>query len=180
MLLYNICPFDGSSREERGAAKRAPRKGLIRPERRVQKDCTYPPLNAPTGFRAGNAAAASASLCEEVWKLRVVRRAAEEERAWIAGDSIRDAIVVGGIKLVVEYETFFKPNRWNFLVVCAIRWLRDGPASLLLSGVELPRIACGGASETRQRERCECHLFSLSTIWFVGFKSLLTFKHSMA
>jgi hypothetical protein len=34
---------------------------------------------------------------------------------------MRDAIVVGGIKLVVEYETCFKLNRWGFLVVCAIR-----------------------------------------------------------
>jgi hypothetical protein len=117
MLLYNICPLDGSSREDtaghgrkRGAAKRAPRKGLIRPERRIQNYCTYPPLNAPTGFRAGNAAAASASLCEEVWKLRDVRRAAEGEIARIAGDSMRDAIVVGGIKLVVENETYFKVN----------------------------------------------------------------------
>jgi hypothetical protein len=119
MLLYNICPFDGSSREDTRGSKKSP-KGFIRPERRIQDDCTYPPLNAPTGFRAGNAAAASASLCEEVWKLRVVRRAAEEEIARIAGDSMRAAIVVCGIKLVVECETCFKLNRWGFLVVCAI------------------------------------------------------------
>jgi hypothetical protein len=125
VLLYNICPFDGSSREDTRGGKKS-LKRFIRPERRIQNDCTYPPLNAPTGFRAGNAAAASASLCEEVWKLRVVRRAAEEEIARIAGDSMRDAIAVGvgvgvgGIKLVVECETCFKLNRWDFLVVCAI------------------------------------------------------------
>jgi hypothetical protein len=39
---------------------------------------------------------------------------------------MRDAIAVGvgvgvgGIKLVVECETCFKLNRWDFLVVCAI------------------------------------------------------------
>jgi hypothetical protein len=111
MLLYNICPFDSSSKEDTAHSKKSS-NGLIRPERRIPNDCTYPPLNAPTGFRAGNAAAASASLCEEVWKLRrVVRRATEGEVARIAGDSMRDAIVVGGIKLVVEYETCFKVNR---------------------------------------------------------------------
>jgi hypothetical protein len=86
--------FRGSSREDTGCSNKSP-KGLIWLETRIQNDCTYPPLNAPTGFRDGNAAAASASLCEEVWKLRVARKAAEGEKARIAGDSMRDAIVVG-------------------------------------------------------------------------------------
>lgn len=55
---------------------------------------TNPPLNAPTGFRTGNGVTTSASLLDEVWKLLVVRRAAEgvEMAVRIEGSSIRDAI----------------------------------------------------------------------------------------
>ena len=60
------------------------------------EDRTHPPLNAPTGFRTGRGTA-SASLREDVWKLRVVRRVAEGSIvARIAGARIRDAMVVCG------------------------------------------------------------------------------------
>ena len=60
---------------------------------RIEISCTHPPLNAPTGFLTGKGAATSASLREDVWKLRVARIAVEgEERARIDGDRIRDAM----------------------------------------------------------------------------------------
>ena len=61
------------------------------------KDKTDPPLNAPTGFRAGNGVA-SANLSEDVWKLRVAMRAEGtklEERRVAAGKSL-DAIIEYG------------------------------------------------------------------------------------
>lgn len=54
---------------------------------------TYPPLKAPTGLRTGSTT--SAILREEVWKLRVVRRAEEgEERERMAGERMRAAILM--------------------------------------------------------------------------------------
>lgn len=61
---------------------------------------TDPPLKAPTGFLAGNGVA-SASLRVDVWKLRVVRRAAEGvEMARMAGDRMREVIVVCEVEIV--------------------------------------------------------------------------------
>lgn len=67
----------------------------LTPPGRMDLNTTYPPLKAPTGFRTGNGVTTSASLLDDVWKLLVVRRAAEGvARARMAGDSMRDAIVL--------------------------------------------------------------------------------------
>jgi hypothetical protein len=55
----------------------------------LEQSRTYPPLNAPTGFRTGNCTA-SASLWEEV-KFRITDG---EERLRIAGLRRREYIVV--------------------------------------------------------------------------------------
>lgn len=60
----------------------------------IFENVTDPPLKAPTGFRTGKVAAASASRVE-VWKRRTVRsEACGDDIARIAGESNRDAMTV--------------------------------------------------------------------------------------
>lgn len=78
---------------------------------------TYPPLNAPTGFRTGNGVTTSASLLDEVWKLLAVRRAADGvARAHIAGESIRDAILLdqrrGACVMILEWVWSARKDWW--------------------------------------------------------------------
>ncbi len=54
---------------------------------------TYPPLNAPTGFRTGNGET-SANLRGEVWKLRVAFNVAAGVDKRMAGLRMRVAIAV--------------------------------------------------------------------------------------
>ena len=58
----------------------------------MRRNETNPPRKAPTGFRTGKGVA-SANLRDEVWKLRDVRRAADDEEIRrVDGKRIRDAM----------------------------------------------------------------------------------------
>jgi hypothetical protein len=64
---------------------------------------TYPPRNAPIGFRAGMGAAAPSSKRREVWKLRAgVRRAGASDRAPV--ERVRAAISVGQVAKEISWN----------------------------------------------------------------------------
>lgn len=90
------------------------------------KKVTYPPRNAPTGFRRGTAVAEAAAISmrkDEVWKLRTARNEGKEDagradRARKDGAKTREAIGLDGqrVKRVKRgrlNDAMLKAGRWK-------------------------------------------------------------------
>ena len=81
---------------------------------------TYPPLNAPTGFRTGRAAAAVAS-----WSRRADEWNVREVWVWSRGDIVVDGwrkARIEGVRILEAMVEERKDGRMEFLVSISVDW----------------------------------------------------------